>query len=153
MTLSVWHPDSDDDLRVTLSCSSDANPPVHSYIWYQGESCSTAADKSFFQGRQTLASSTGRGPTFSNITTENRGQHCCVALNQHGSQALTITLRGSTGGSVKFRHNTNTNTFKFRRNPKSREKTFLKIWYWLCWNQKIGVKYGFFLHNNCNSDV
>uniref|UniRef100_A0A8C7WZ94 Ig-like domain-containing protein n=1 Tax=Oryzias sinensis TaxID=183150 RepID=A0A8C7WZ94_9TELE len=96
MTLSVWHPDSDDDLRVTLSCSSDANPPVHAYIWYQGESCSTAADKSFFQGRQTLASSTGRGPTFSNITTENRGQHCCMALNQHGSQALTITLRGST---------------------------------------------------------
>ncbi|XP_044062581.1 B-cell receptor CD22-like [Siniperca chuatsi] len=83
---------------VTLTCSSDANPPVHAYSWYQGALCHPTADKSFHPARQSLATPTGRGPTLSraNITTEEYGQHCCVARNRHGSQTYSVTLRSST---------------------------------------------------------
>ncbi|XP_070691771.1 opioid-binding protein/cell adhesion molecule-like [Pempheris klunzingeri] len=86
-----------DGLPVTLTCSSDANPPVHTYTWYQGEACVPTADKSFHQARQTPSTPTGRGPTLSraNITTEEYGEHCCVARNRHGSQTSSVTLRGS----------------------------------------------------------
>jgi len=88
-----------DELPVTLTCSSDANPPVHTYVWYQDAACVPTADKSFYLGRQTQATPTGRGPTFrsANITIDQHGQHCCVARNIHGSQTYSITLRGSRG--------------------------------------------------------
>ncbi|XP_078109632.1 cell adhesion molecule CEACAM6 [Sander vitreus] len=86
-----------DGLPVTLTCSSDANPPVHTFTWYQGEACLSTADKSFHRARQSTATSTGRGPTLSsaNITTQEHGQHCCVARNRHGSQTDGVTLKGS----------------------------------------------------------
>ncbi|XP_023266312.1 B-cell receptor CD22-like isoform X1 [Seriola lalandi dorsalis] len=83
-------------LPVTLTCSSDANPPVHTYTWYHGAACLPATDKSFHQARQSLASPTGRGSTLSsvNITAEEDEKHCCVARNRHGSQTYTVTLPG-----------------------------------------------------------
>ncbi|KAK2844243.1 hypothetical protein Q5P01_010902 [Channa striata] len=81
-------------LPVTLTCSSDANPPVHIYSWYRGEACLPTADKSFHQARPSSATPTGRNLSFSStvITAEVYGQHCCVAQNQHGSQTSSVTL-------------------------------------------------------------
>ncbi|KAM4568721.1 neuronal growth regulator 1 [Fundulus diaphanus] len=83
-----------EDHPVSLTCSSEANPPVHTYVWYQGAACLPTADTSFHRGRQTQATLTGRGQTFStaNITTEEYGQHCCVARNRCGSQTHSTTL-------------------------------------------------------------
>ncbi|XP_023132641.2 sialoadhesin isoform X1 [Amphiprion ocellaris] len=94
--VSVWPPgELQDELPVTLTCSSDANPPVHTFIWYQGAACLPAADKSFHQGRRTVATPTGRGLSGASITIEEYGQHCCVARNRHGSQTYSVTLTGS----------------------------------------------------------
>uniref|UniRef100_A0A3Q3IQN4 Ig-like domain-containing protein n=1 Tax=Monopterus albus TaxID=43700 RepID=A0A3Q3IQN4_MONAL len=87
-----------DGLTVILTCSSDANPPVHSYAWYRGAACLPTADRSFHQVRQSLATPTGRGLTLSstNITVKEQGQHCCVARNRHGSQTYSVTLTAMT---------------------------------------------------------
>ncbi|XP_051262198.1 sialoadhesin-like [Dicentrarchus labrax] len=86
-----------DSLPVTLTCSSDANPPVLTYTWYQGEACFSTSDQTFHPGRRALATPTGRVSTFSsaNITAEEYGLHCCVARNRHGSQTNIVTLRSS----------------------------------------------------------
>ncbi|XP_008322142.1 sialoadhesin-like [Cynoglossus semilaevis] len=80
---------------VTLTCSSDANPPVLTFSWYHGAACSPAADKSLYQARQAMATHTGKGSTFrsANITVEEYGKHCCVARNSHGSQTVTVLLQ------------------------------------------------------------
>ncbi|XP_060907094.1 B-cell receptor CD22-like [Labrus mixtus] len=80
--------DLKDDLPVTLTCSSDANPPVHTYTWYTGAACLPTSDKSFYQAIQT-----GRAPTLS--STKEPGLHCCVAHNKHGSQTFSVTLMSS----------------------------------------------------------
>lgn len=92
-----------DGVPVTLTCSSDANPPVQTYTWYQGAACLPAADKNLHQARRSPATPSGRGSTLSSasITTEDSGQHCCVASNRRGSQTESVTLTGSKGGSMK----------------------------------------------------
>ncbi|XP_074510890.1 vascular cell adhesion protein 1 [Sebastes fasciatus] len=91
-----------DGVPVTLTCSSDANPPVQTYTWYQGAACLPAADKNLHQARRSPATPSGRGSTLSSasITTEDSGQHCCVASNRRGSQTESVTLTGSKGGRL-----------------------------------------------------
>ncbi|XP_068614850.1 carcinoembryonic antigen-related cell adhesion molecule 6-like [Brachionichthys hirsutus] len=96
--VSVSHPgELQDGLPVTLTCSSDANPAVRAYVWYQGAACLPTADKSFHSARQTLAAPIGRGLTRANVTTEEDGLHCCVARNRHGSQTDSTTVTKSRG--------------------------------------------------------
>nr|UQE85685.1 sialoadhesin [Thamnaconus modestus] len=81
----------------TLTCSSDANPPVQTYSWYEGAACLPSADKSFHPVRHSPA--TVRGPggtnTAASITPVENGLHCCVARNRHGSQSYSLTVMSS----------------------------------------------------------
>ncbi|XP_037399688.1 sialoadhesin-like isoform X6 [Pygocentrus nattereri] len=64
---------------VTLTCSSDANPPVQNYTWFKG------------------ASSVGKGETYTmnNISSVDSGEYKCRSSNEHGqklSEALTLNV-------------------------------------------------------------
>ncbi|XP_030634732.1 B-cell receptor CD22-like [Chanos chanos] len=60
---------------VTLTCSSDANPPQINYTWY----------------KESLTSPVGYGQTYiiNNIQSNNSGLYYCEAQNKHGSQRTT----------------------------------------------------------------
>ncbi|TNN47818.1 B-cell receptor CD22 [Liparis tanakae] len=90
-------------LPVTLTCSSDANPPVRAYAWYQGAACPPAADRGLHPGRRRPAAPAGRRPTLSaaDFTAERYGQHCCEARNKHGAQYRSVTLEEARGGRQK----------------------------------------------------
>jgi hypothetical protein len=55
---------------VTLTCSSDANPPVDKYTWY----------------KKTVTSPKASGQSYSitNIISEDRGEYYCEAENKYG---------------------------------------------------------------------
>ncbi|KAK3510768.1 hypothetical protein QTP70_022477, partial [Hemibagrus guttatus] len=55
---------------VTLTCSSDANPPVQNYTWYKGSS----------------HMSTGHTYRINSIRSEDSGNYTCRAENEHGYQ-------------------------------------------------------------------
>ena len=66
---------------VTLTCSSDANPPVESYTWFK-------VDESTPVG-------SGQQYSISNIRSEDGGQYYCEARNNYGaenSSAVIITV-------------------------------------------------------------
>ncbi|XP_045068752.1 B-cell receptor CD22-like [Coregonus clupeaformis] len=65
---------------VTLTCSSDANPAVERYTW--------------LQRTKSQASLRGSGQSYSitNISYEDSGKYCCVAVNKHRSQSSTVTM-------------------------------------------------------------
>ncbi|XP_058237944.1 B-cell receptor CD22-like, partial [Hemibagrus wyckioides] len=65
---------------VTLSCSSDANPPVLTYSWFKQ---SAAAD--------TLLT-TGQNYSISNISSQDSGLYYCTAHHQLGNHTSTPTL-------------------------------------------------------------
>ncbi|KAM9494287.1 B-cell receptor CD22-like [Clarias gariepinus] len=65
---------------VTLSCSSDANPPVLNYTWFRQRA---AAD--------TLLT-TGQTFSISNISSQHSGLYYCTAHNQLGQHNSTPTL-------------------------------------------------------------
>ncbi|KAL6481933.1 hypothetical protein MHYP_G00100130 [Metynnis hypsauchen] len=55
---------------VTLTCSSDANPPVQNYTWF----------------KEGGSSPVGSGHSYSfNIDSKSSGWYSCLALNEHGS--------------------------------------------------------------------
>ncbi|XP_035390437.1 B-cell receptor CD22-like, partial [Electrophorus electricus] len=63
---------------VTLTCSSDANPPVQNYTWF----------------KEGGTSPVGSGQTYSiiSIMAEHTGLYCCVAQNEHGALNGTVTI-------------------------------------------------------------
>ncbi|XP_057187776.1 B-cell receptor CD22-like [Triplophysa rosa] len=74
---------------VTLTCSSESNPPVHIYSWF----------------KENQTSSVGSGQTFSitNINSRLSGGFYCVAQNKHGSQrsaAVSLTVKGVQSSAV-----------------------------------------------------
>ncbi|KAK2819569.1 hypothetical protein Q7C36_021215 [Tachysurus vachellii] len=64
---------------VTLSCSSDANPPVLTYSWFKQ---SSAADTLLI---------TGQNYSISNISSQHTGLYYCTAHNQLGHHNSTPT--------------------------------------------------------------
>ncbi|XP_064817304.1 B-cell receptor CD22-like isoform X2 [Oncorhynchus masou masou] len=68
---------------VTLTCSSDANPPVDKYTWYKKNVTSPKAS--------------GQSYNITNIISEDRGEYYCEAQNGRGSMnstALMIIVAG-----------------------------------------------------------
>ncbi|KAM9490055.1 sialic acid-binding Ig-like lectin 13 isoform 2-T2 [Salvelinus alpinus] len=68
---------------VTLTCSSDANPPVDKYTWYKKNVTSPKAS--------------GQSYSITNISSEDRGEYYCEAQNGRGSMnstALMIIVAG-----------------------------------------------------------
>ncbi|XP_053333584.1 sialoadhesin-like [Clarias gariepinus] len=61
---------------VTLTCSSDANPPVEIYTWFKGK---TSIGK-------------GRTYTISNISTEDSGEYKCKCSNKVGYQESSSVI-------------------------------------------------------------
>uniref|UniRef100_A0A3B4DBU6 Ig-like domain-containing protein n=1 Tax=Pygocentrus nattereri TaxID=42514 RepID=A0A3B4DBU6_PYGNA len=64
---------------VTLTCSSDGNPPVQNYTWFKG------------------TSSVGKGETYTmkKISSVDSGEYKCRSSNEHGeklSEALTLNV-------------------------------------------------------------
>ncbi|KAL2086846.1 hypothetical protein ACEWY4_017905 [Coilia grayii] len=67
---------------VTLTCSSDANPPVHNYTWYMKT------------GAESLVRGTGESISF-NVTSDTSGLYYCQAQNEVGSQTSTeVAVQG-----------------------------------------------------------
>ncbi|KAJ8388885.1 hypothetical protein AAFF_G00126410 [Aldrovandia affinis] len=72
---------------VTLTCSSNANPPAKTYTWFQKTEAVTSERGS------------GQSYNFTNISYEDSGEYYCVAQNKHGTQnstvvALTVVVLG-----------------------------------------------------------
>ncbi|KAL7852125.1 hypothetical protein SRHO_G00179100 [Serrasalmus rhombeus] len=71
---------------VTLTCSSDGNPPVKNYTWY----------------KEGGTSPVGSGHRYSiiNMTADHTGLYYCEAQNDHGALNGTVMVTVKTGGSV-----------------------------------------------------
>ncbi|KAM9490033.1 sialic acid-binding Ig-like lectin 6 isoform 1-T1 [Salvelinus alpinus] len=63
---------------VTLTCSSDANPPVDKYTWYKKN--------------VTSAKVSGQSYSITNIISEDRGEYYCEAQNRKGSMNSTVLM-------------------------------------------------------------
>ncbi|XP_063067985.1 B-cell receptor CD22-like [Engraulis encrasicolus] len=72
--------------RVTLTCSSDANPPVQNYTWFKvNESTPVASGQHF---------------NISNIRSEDAGHYYCEAGNRHGTDnSSAVSIRVKAGHS------------------------------------------------------
>ncbi|XP_053085653.1 B-cell receptor CD22-like [Pangasianodon hypophthalmus] len=69
---------------VTLTCSSDANPPVEKYTWFKEKESSPVGSGQSYRALQS-------------------GQYYCEAQNKHGSErsaAVSVTLNGFLHGSL-----------------------------------------------------
>ncbi|XP_064857182.1 B-cell receptor CD22-like isoform X2 [Oncorhynchus nerka] len=67
-----------DGSSVTLTCSSDANPPVDKYTWYKKNVTSPKAS--------------GQSYSITNIISEDRGEYYCEAQNGRGSMNSTALM-------------------------------------------------------------
>ncbi|KAI4889287.1 hypothetical protein NFI96_022544, partial [Prochilodus magdalenae] len=66
---------------VTLTCSSDGNPPVKNYTWFKEGGASPVE--------------TGHSYNITSITAEHTGLYYCVAQNEHGAQngSVVVTVK------------------------------------------------------------
>lgn len=74
--------------KVSLVCSSRANPPVQSYVWFR------IKDSIRVVGNQSV------------LVTGEDGEYFCSAANEHGSQnssAVTVKIKGEFGEGGGFR--------------------------------------------------
>ncbi|MBN3296268.1 CD22 protein, partial [Amia calva] len=70
---------------VTLTCSSNANPPVQNYTWFKTN------------GAAVWEKGSGQSFTITNISPGDSGQYYCEAQNRigaHNSTVTTLTIRG-----------------------------------------------------------
>ncbi|XP_064815265.1 sialoadhesin-like [Oncorhynchus masou masou] len=70
---------------VTLTCSSDANPPVDKYTWYKKNVTSPKAS--------------GQSYNITNIISEDRGEYYCEAENKYGrlnSSSVSVDVQYTT---------------------------------------------------------
>ncbi|KAL1005688.1 hypothetical protein UPYG_G00062340 [Umbra pygmaea] len=67
---------------VTLTCSSDANPPVNKYTWYKKKVTSPKAS--------------GQSYNITNIRSEDSGEYYCEAENKYGRFQLFFCVCGCT---------------------------------------------------------
>ncbi|XP_036394435.1 sialoadhesin-like [Megalops cyprinoides] len=66
---------------VTLTCSSNANPPVQSYTWYK------------VNGTEMQTVGSGQNLTFNETEPSDSGQYYCEAQNDHGMEnSTTVSL-------------------------------------------------------------
>ncbi|XP_047659023.1 B-cell receptor CD22-like [Tachysurus fulvidraco] len=68
-----------EDSSVTLTCSSDANPPVQNYTWFKVKESSPVGSRQSYRAVQS-------------------GQYYCEAQNKHGSErsaAVSVTINGT----------------------------------------------------------
>ena len=76
---------------VTLTCSSDANPPVENYTW--------------FKVNEFTPVGSGQQYSITNITSEDGGQYYCEARNRLGSlvsNPVSIITEGTSASSPVF---------------------------------------------------
>ncbi|XP_031673505.1 B-cell receptor CD22-like isoform X2 [Oncorhynchus kisutch] len=73
---------------VTLTCSSDANPPVDKYTWYRKNVTSPKAS--------------GQSYSITNIISEDRGEYYCEAQNGRGSMNSTAQMIIVAGKPTSF---------------------------------------------------
>ncbi|XP_036796012.1 sialoadhesin-like isoform X1 [Oncorhynchus mykiss] len=73
---------------VTLTCSSDANPPVDKYTWYKKNVTSPRAS--------------GQSYSITNIISEDRGEYYCEAQNRKGSMNSTSLMIIVAGKPTSF---------------------------------------------------
>ena len=68
---------------MSLTCSSDANPPVDTYTWYKEKVTSSKAS--------------GQNYTITNIRSEDSGGYYCEARNKVGATNSTVEVITLTG--------------------------------------------------------
>ncbi|XP_036394441.1 myelin-associated glycoprotein-like [Megalops cyprinoides] len=69
---------------VTLTCSSNANPPVQSYTWYK------------VNGKEMKTVGSGQNLTFNVTEPSDGGQYYCEAQNDHGRQRSPVFVNTQT---------------------------------------------------------
>ncbi|XP_041960685.1 B-cell receptor CD22-like [Alosa sapidissima] len=73
--------DIEEGSSVTVTCSSDANPPVHNYTWYRRKH---GSESTWIRQRQTYS--------ITNVSTEHSGLYYCKAENKHGASQSNTTF-------------------------------------------------------------
>ncbi|XP_016139816.1 B-cell receptor CD22-like [Sinocyclocheilus grahami] len=74
---------------VTLSCSSDANPPALNFRW--------------FKENQSSAVGSGQSFSISSFNSSHSGRYYCEAKNQHGSQrseSVSVSVKDTSAGNA-----------------------------------------------------